>query len=764
MNEKGKVGIVTFHRAVNYGAILQAVALQKYTASLGYDSEIIDYKSGVFDHYKLSNKKTSISYVKDRYSREKAKRFERFLQINAKLSNQSYDAFSIHNINTACYQYVITGSDQVWNPDIVRGDSAYLLDFVPEKGKKLSYAASIGVGEIGEAEKKWLKDGLGSFKSVSVREKDAKKLLVKEGMAEAAVVCDPTLLLETSDWVKMEKPIHTPKRYVLVYSFGTNIDLWNQARKYASEDGTEVCFINDSFVSSTTVNDIKGVGPAEWLYVIHHADCVYTNSYHGMLFSVIYGVPFWVADPGDGTFSRFEDIMELLNCKERVIRTVGGEWEQSYDRLVVTDSFEKFVNHSKEYLIDVLDGKDYSDNALHIGGNTVKEKINVKHVVADDYCTGCTACVHTCHVNCIQMLPGAKGSRFPHVDASKCVQCGKCLEVCTKKAHTYKDSEEYTQKYYALKNADFNDRMKSSSGGAFILLMELVISRGGVVYGVKSVRGRVSYGRAEDFEKAKEFCKSKYVECHKGEVYRSVKKDLESGREVLFSGTPCTVAGLRNFLGEECLQRLYTVDIICHGTPVPVIYRKYVRMLEKKYGAELINLDFRDKIYDKSLFTYTQKIRAEFANGKVYHGYMDRDPYYKLFWSNAVLRDSCFGCKYATIERCGDITIGDWWGDRTIAPEFFADNAESSVLVNTKKGEELLEKIRFRAEILEVDAAAIMQRNLREPTPKGDIYNRFWRDYYTHSFTYCLVRYADLHGVFRVYGKIKSKIGKLKRK
>ncbi len=180
-------------------------------------------------------------------------------------------------------------------------------------------------------------------------------------------------------------------------------------------------------------------------------------------------------------------------------------------------------------------------------------------------------------------------------------------------------------------------------------------------------------------------------------------------------------------------------------------------------GAKLTYLDFRDKVYDKDLHThtYTQKIRAAFDNGRIYHGYMDRDPYYKLFWSNATLRDCCYDCQYATLKRYSDITIGDWWGDCSIAADFFADNAESSVLVNTSKGERLFNEIKSKAEILEVDANAIMQRNLKAPTPRGITYNMFWRDYHTHSFKYCLARYGDLYGLFRAYRKVRAH---LKRK
>ena len=395
---------------------------------------------------------------------------------------------------------------------------------------------------------------------------------------------------------------------------------------------------------------------------------------------------------------------------------------------------------------------------------TIKDNYSQKHfknhVLAINSCTGCTACTYVCPVNCISMIKDAKGSYYTKIKEDRCISCGQCTKICPNNAVI--EPNKNKQRFYALKNKNFVERMESSSGGAYILLAKAVIEMGGVVYGVKYEGIWPAYGRAVTLEEAKEFCKAKYVETAKDQIFFQVKEDLEHGMTVLFTGTPCTVKGLQAYIGEKQSNNLYVIDIICHGVPVPLIYERYIEFLQHKYKSLIRSIDFRDKGYNhkKRIHTHIQKIRADFNNGRIYHGYQEKDPYYQLFWSNTILRECCYDCKYAKLDRCGDITIGDFWGDKSVAPAFFTENGESSVLVNTKKGEKLFNKIRSQADFIETDAGAIMQRNLEKPTEKSGVYNRFWKDYYTHSFLFILIRYADYLGIYKVIRKRKGAVDK----
>lgn len=387
--------------------------------------------------------------------------------------------------------------------------------------------------------------------------------------------------------------------------------------------------------------------------------------------------------------------------------------------------------------------------------NRYTQKAIKNHILAINYCTGCTACKYVCPANSIFMVKDAKGSYHINIDEDKCISCGQCIHICPNYAEL--SLNKYKQRYYALKNRNFKEKIESSSGGAYILFAKTVIEMGGAVYGVKYKGIWTVYERAITLEEAKKFCKAKYVETAKDDIFLKVKEDLENGVLVLFTGTPCTVMGLQSFIGENLSENLYTLDIICHGVPVPLIYKKYIEFLQNKYKSILSSIDFRDKVYNdkKKICTYIQKIRADFSNGRVYHGYQDKDPYYQLFWSNTILRECCYKCRYARLDRCGDITIGDFWGNRRIAPNFFTDNAVSSILVNTKKGEKLFNRICSQADFIEIDAEAIMQRNLTMPTPKSIVYDRFWKDYYTHTFRFMLIRYGDYLGIYRFLRKLK---------
>ena len=215
-----KVGIITFHRAINYGAMLQAVALQKAIEKMGLPSELIDYVDRLYDHYQISYRssnvvKSVIKYILYNKVRLRNKRFEDFLKSNAKISNEKFDNQSIHNIKENDYRLFVTGSDQVFNPLIVDYDANYLLDFVKDKCKCNSYAASIGLEQLSEKDANWLKGYLVDFNKLLVRERTGQDLLRALDINNSELVVDPTLLLNMDEWAKMEHSVKTPKHYIL---------------------------------------------------------------------------------------------------------------------------------------------------------------------------------------------------------------------------------------------------------------------------------------------------------------------------------------------------------------------------------------------------------------------------------------------------------------------------------------------------------------------------------------------------------------------
>ena len=361
-----KVGIITFHRAVNYGAMLQAVALQRAVSEMGYEAELIDYVDQLYDHYKIdyhsSNPfKSIVKYVFSGEVRKKVVRFQIFLKENAKVSDKQYNRDNIEELDESSYIAFITGSDQTFNPIIVDYDANYILGFVKDKRKCNSYAASIGLSVLSEIEGKWLKRNIESYHRILVREKTAYDLLMGMGLS-TSLVCDPTFLISSLEWDKMQKKVDTPEHYILHYGFKRNSLMENKAEALSKETGYTIYTISDRIKKDDRgYHKFSGIGPGEWLYLIAHADFVVTNSFHGMIFSFIFKRQVWIANSNDGTFSRMEDFLDKMDCASRVLKeeNIGIQNSSRIDYKKVGKSMEYYISESKEILKDML--KDYKN-------------------------------------------------------------------------------------------------------------------------------------------------------------------------------------------------------------------------------------------------------------------------------------------------------------------------------------------------------------------------------------------------------------------
>lgn len=213
-----------------------------------------------------------------------------------------------------------------------------------------------------------------------------------------------------------------------------------------------------------------------------------------------------------------------------------------------------------------------------------------------EQCSGCTACASVCPKDAIEMRPDGMGFLYPEVDKSKCIDCGRCEQVCSFNDHYDTSLNLSRPDVYGARHKDMREVETSRSGAAFIALSDYILKQGGVVYGAGyKDHFRVAHKRATTKEERDEFKGSKYVQSDLRGVFRQVKKDLEEGRVVMFSGTPCQTAGLNAFIGKRLRERLYLVDIICHGVPSPYIWRDYIAYIEKKHGDKICWVNFRDK-------------------------------------------------------------------------------------------------------------------------------------------------------------------------
>ncbi|MBQ7761472.1 MAG: polysaccharide pyruvyl transferase family protein [Clostridia bacterium] len=338
-------------------------------------------------------------------------------------------------------------------------------------------------------------------------------------------------------------------------------------------------------------------------------------------------------------------------------------------------------------------------------------------------CTGCGACANKCPVNAIEMKENEQGFLYPTIDNERCVDCGACFKMCpvTKPL----DKNKIPSAYAVWAKDDI--RLKSSSGGVFSLLANAIFKDGGVVFGARYSDDFLSvYHTIAKNERELALLRgSKYVQSNIGTSYKEAKKYLESGKSVLFSGTPCQIAGLYNYLGKN-FDNLYTVDIVCHGTPSQRVYSRYVS--ERAQGMPIKEMSFREKAtwgWGTAVSLYTE--------GAEYKKDFFSDPYLKAFSSGLIVRACCSSCPYAQINRVGDITLGDFWGIGEIKPEYTDGRGTGLVLVNNKKGKELINSIKKECTLFEgVDLEKIKEvsktRNgqLLAPVRKNPLRDRFF--------------------------------------
>lgn len=341
------------------------------------------------------------------------------------------------------------------------------------------------------------------------------------------------------------------------------------------------------------------------------------------------------------------------------------------------------------------------------------------HITDKKNCCGCSACVQRCPKQCIRLEEDTEGFLYPQVDEETCIKCGLCEKVCPILNQADKLS---VLEVLAVKNPDDEERMNSSSGGVFLPLAREVINQGGVVFGaVYDESWEVHHVYAEKIEDVYPMMGSKYLQSKIGNSFKDAERFLKQGREVLFVGSPCQIAGLRTYLRSKQYPNLLAVDFLCHGVPSPGVWRRYLAETYGGYDAKeqsrlqatagknsvllsslnatspIGDIKFRDKResgWKKFRFVVRQKSASKADQNTVLSSdihYMN--PFMQGFLSDIYLRPSCYACKCKNGVNHSDMTIADFWGINQSAPEFDDDKGVGLVLLNTEKGEEYFSRL-----------------------------------------------------------------------
>lgn len=336
-------------------------------------------------------------------------------------------------------------------------------------------------------------------------------------------------------------------------------------------------------------------------------------------------------------------------------------------------------------------------------------------------CTGCGACADACPVACISMETSEEGFLFPVVDNSRCTGCGICGSVC----HVLNPPEKrMPEKAFAAWSLDDSVRTSSSSGGVYSVLGEHVLRNGGVIGGCRFDQNMVLKHELCDVPGSTvRFRGSKYVQCFTDGIYRKIENELKNGKTVFFAATPCQIAGLLAYL-KRPYDSLIVCDVVCHGVPSQKIFRSYLarHKLSPDPGRSVIA--FRDLNGWGDFY-----VRITDQDGKKWKADDTNNEFIRAFLSGYDYNEACYACPYACIERTGDLTLADFWGLGKTTP-FSGDAVRgcSLILVNTRKGADLLESVRDRLFLEERAIEEARQGNgqLRNPVQRPPMRDEFY--------------------------------------
>lgn len=678
MEEKNKydVAIYGLWYGNNYGSIITYYALSKVMEELGLSYAMIRNPLGRELDINSLERSHPLKFAKEKYKITKLRRLSELGELN-----EFFNAFLI-------------GSDQMWNYNLSRPyKQSYFLDFADDSKTKIAYATSFGRDTyIGPDEEKSItQKNLKRFDAISVRDDFSKRICEDDFNVHAEIVLDPVFLCPVEKYDELISEVENfdvNEEYVFAYILDPNPQIGESIKKIAREIGKRVIVVfnqsgdkerlwNFLQITDKNINFIIDPTVKEWLYLFKNASFVLTDSFHGSCFSIIYRKPFIVKKNDGRGGSRFQFLLENFGLLDRMVESPEA-------------IYEKFAETGINFRIDYEKVYNIINKEKERSVNWLKKALEVPHIKAITNvldmkkCTGCSACANVCPADAITMKENGEGFLNPWLDTIKCINCGLCVKKCIALNPKYNNDPE--PKCYAMM-ADDETRFVSSSGGMFTVAAEYILEQDGYVCGAAFKDDfSVEHIIIHDKKDLSLLRGSKYMQSHTNQIFKEIKKLLNEGCLVLFTGMPCQVAGLYSFLGKD-YENLYTIDLLCHGITSSKVFEKYHKDIHE--GKQLERLEFKAK----EPWGWHAGVNAYFADGTHYAKPLENDMYYIAYLKSISKNTACEICNVNRLPRQGDLTIGDFWGIAKNDPEMNDKKGTSVVLVNNEKAHKLFDSL-----------------------------------------------------------------------
>lgn len=739
---KPKIGLVTLWEK-NYGSSLQCYAMKEEIKKRGYDCELIAetfYGLGKYKHYikelvsLMCISVHHLTYFKDYLNSRKAVRFsanslskESDFQLNlfceSVLQPRKY---SYEHLTALAkedkYKFFIAGSDQIW-PGQKKMDDVKFLRFASGE-KRIAYAPSFGTDNVADFNRSSFKKEISKFSRLSAREARGCEIIKELTGIEVPKIADPTFLRTRDEWSDFAKASqiyeqYKSKKYILFHFLDKPNEVVIQCLEYfLKETNYEIvgfAYPHEELDTVLRYRNIDG-SPVDYVALIEHAEYVLTDSFHTTVFSLFFSRKFFTFKRQyRHKFSQHSRITTLLNSfgyEERLILNV-----EEFIKALSTELHSCCEIFKEER----MNANKYLDEAIGTFSGKVDENLEAdinkgKMTLAEEQeCVGCMACFAVCVKDAISIVVTQDGYEVPKINSEKCIQCGKCQAVCVAKKRNNVTCKE--KEAYVAYCTDSKLREKAASGGIFGAIATSFLRNSGVVFGARlrfdSGIPVIKHVQVDSENELPTIMGSKYVQSDISESYEHIRKLLNEGNKVLFCGTSCQVDAVYNYLKlNKCsnMDNFFTIDLICHGVPGRKFFQDYIQMLEKKNNSVLSDFTFRlkDNLHKQIIYQETL-IMSPDRGEKKSRVSVNKSPYYRMFLCEESYRDACYECKYASINKPADITLGDYFELADDYPELYKALLRksawdiNSMIIHTSKGRELLKLAENLIEVYNVD-------------------------------------------------------------